>query len=89
MLYNGILAVQIVSHIPLNNVNFPGVSMGFMLYINQAVGFQKRKFFKSICPEFSPSPPINTNFYWMGYETMTFLENMGFISVLFMILVVR
>ena len=34
VLYDGILAVQVVSHLPLNNVNLPQVSMNFLKYLN-------------------------------------------------------
>ena len=46
LLYNGILAIQIVSHIPLNNINLPRVSLGFMHYVNQVVSFKKRALFE-------------------------------------------
>ena len=63
--------------------------MGFMHYINQVVSFKKRVIFDRFRLEFSPSPPINANFYWMGYETMTFVENLGFLTFLLILLVVR
>ena len=78
--------MQIVSHIPLNNINFPRVFMGFLKYVNQVVGF------KRTMPtdwHVSPTPPVNTNFYWMGYETMSFFENMGFVTILLLLLVIR
>ena len=85
VLYNGILAVQIVSHIPLNNVNFPRVFMGFMLYVNKVVSFKKGL----IWLDDSKSQPLNQNFYWMGYETANFFENMDFVMILLALLLIR
>ena len=42
VLYDGLLAVQIISHIPLNNVNLPRSSLNFMIFLNKIVSFNKK-----------------------------------------------
>jgi hypothetical protein len=53
VLYDGILAVQVISHLPLNNVNLPQVSMNFLKYLNQIVSFNKKDPYDYLDPEFT------------------------------------
>ena len=89
LLYDGILAAQIVSHIPLNNVNLPQVSMAFMKQLNKIVSFNTKDPYEIFRIKFTQTPPLNTNFDWMGYESMNFLENIGLIAFLFIIILLR
>jgi hypothetical protein len=89
LLYDGILAAQIVSHIPLNNVNLPQVSMAFMKHLNKIVSFNTKDPYNILDIKFTETPPLNTSFDWMGYESMNFLENIGLIAFLFIIILLR
>ena len=89
VLYDGILALQIISHIPLNNFNLPGASLSFMKYLNQIVGFRKYDPYEYISVNFSITPPINSSFDWLGYSSMNFLENLSMVTFLFLFVVIR
>ena len=89
VLYDGIIAVQVISHIPLNNINLPQVSMDFMKYVNKIVSFNNKDLYEAIEPNFTQTPPLNTNFDWMGYESMNFLENIGLIALLCILIAIR
>ena len=39
VIYDGILFAQIISHMPLNNVNFPRNELKFLKMLNKAVSF--------------------------------------------------
>ena len=88
VLYNGILVVQILSHIPLNNINLPGIFIGFMVYVNRVVGFKRSTLADNLTVG-SLTPPLNANFYWMGYESMDFFENLGFVILLVGFILIR
>ena len=56
VLYDGIIAVQVISHIPLNNINLPQVSMDFMKYVNKIVSFNNKDLYEAIEPNFTQTP---------------------------------
>ena len=89
VLYDSILSSQIISHIPLNNVNLPQISMAFMQSLNKLVSFNTKDPYSFFDVKFSKTPPINASFDWMEYETMNFLDNLGLISFIFIFIVVR
>ena len=89
VLYDSILSSQIISHIPLNNVNLPQVSMAFMQSLNKLVSFNTKEPYEFLGVGFSVTPPVNASFDWMGYGSMNFLENVGLISFIFIFIVVR
>ena len=63
--------------------------MGCMQYVNKVVNFKRGMLLDWHNLDYTPTPPVNASFYWMGYETMTFLENMGFVTTLLLVLAVR
>jgi hypothetical protein len=89
VLYDGLLAVQVVSHMPLNNVNFPRSSLNFMVFLNKIVSFNKSDPYDYIDADFSVTPPFNENFQWLGYGSMNFLDNLGMIGFLFLLVLLR
>ena len=74
---------------PLNNVNFPRSSLNFMVFLNKIVSFNKSDPYDYVDADFSPSPPLNGNFQWLGYGSMNFLDNLGMIGFLFLLLLLR
>jgi hypothetical protein len=89
VLYNGLLALQVISHMPLNNVNFPRSSLNFMAVLNKIVSFNSRDPFKYIDADFTETPPLNENFQWLGYGSMNFLDNLGMVAILFLLVLLR
>ena len=72
ILYNGLLSVQVVSHMPLLNVNFPRSELDFMTYLNKIVSFHKYDPNDFIVTGFSDTPPFKDNFEWLQYNTSNF-----------------
>jgi hypothetical protein len=56
---NGILAVQIISHIPLNNVNLPPILLVFMKHLNMVVNFKTEDPYESIGIKYTETPQFN------------------------------
>jgi hypothetical protein len=63
--------------------------MDFMKYVNKIVSFNNKDLYETIEPNFTQTPPLNTNFDWMGYESMNFLENIGLIALLCILIAIR
>ena len=63
--------------------------MDFMKYVNKIVSFNNKDLYEAIEPNFTQTPPLNTNFDWMGYESMNFLENIGLIALLCILIAIR
>ena len=89
VVYSGILTVQVISHIPLNNFNLARTSMNFMKYLNQIVSFQILDPKTIINADYSETFPYNANFNWLGYKTTNYLQNIGIIAFFAFFLVLR
>ena len=74
---------------PLTNVNFPRSSLSFMGVLNKVVSFNTRDPYDYIDADFSVTPPLNENFQWLGYGSMNFLDNLGMIAFLFLLVLLR
>ena len=57
--FNGILAVQIISHIPLNNVNLPPILLVFMKHLNMVVNFKTEDPYEAIGIKYTETPSFN------------------------------
>ena len=60
-----------------------------MKHLNKIVSFNTRDLYDYFGINFTETPPVNANFDWMGYNTMNFLQNIGLISFLFVLIAVR
>ena len=89
VLYDGILASQVVSHIPILNVNLPQISMSFMKHLNKIVSLNTRDLYAFMDISFTETPAVNSSCYWMGYDSRNFLQNIGLISCLFAFIAIR
>ena len=91
IVYDGILSVQIISHMPLNSVNFPNNVLKFMQLLNYVVSFNllDPSTFKMTPWSFTKTPPYNDNFEWLQYDTSNFYENIGFITVIVLLMMLR
>lgn len=89
VLYGGMLALQIISHVPLNSLNLPATTMSFMRYLNNIVSFQATEPYRYMDAKFTPTPPVNPSFGWLGYESRNFLENLGFVALLLIFVATR
>ena len=72
ILYELLFSLQIISHMPLNNVNFPQSVLTLMQYLNRVVSFEKFNLFNYFSTEFSDSTAYNENFAWLLYDTRNF-----------------
>ena len=76
---------------PMNNVNFPRNLLKFMKLLNKAVSFNlvdpTRLTF--IPWEFTTTPPYVDNFGWLQYDSSNFYENVNFITLIVLFMLVR
>ena len=68
ILYELIFSLQIISHMPLNNVNFPRSVLTFMQYLNKILSFEKFNPNNYLITGFSDSTHYNENFAWLQYD---------------------
>ena len=67
IIYDGILSAQIISHMPLSNVNFPRNLLLFLKMLNKAVSFNlfDPTMLVHVPWDFTPTPPYYDNFGWL------------------------
>ena len=88
-IWGGINAIQIIAHLPLNNINFPLNAHNFYFFLTRVVSFDvfaPTDFFDFGLTE---TEPYHSNYEWLGYETTNFYENIGSIIVIGIILLLR
>ena len=75
---------------PMNNVNFPRSEFYFMKFLNKIVSFNLLDI-KEIpySPEFTETPPYHENFEWLQYDTSNFFENLDFITIIIVFMLLR
>ena len=83
ILFDGILTLQIVSHLPLFDFNLPLSALNFMVWLNRIVSFN---LIDKTAVDFVESRSLYTNFEWLKYDTGNFYENLGFISIIAIII---
>ena len=89
LLWGGVHALQIISHIPLNNINFPAHALQFFKFLSKIVAFDLFAPADHFYLGFTETPPYSTSFEELGYESANFLENLGSIFLLFILLGLR
>lgn len=81
MLFSSIIMVQILAHLPLADVMLPANALevfDIMIGIVSFDYFQPTEYFDF---GFSEMPPWSTNFEWLGYGSISFVDGMGSILV--------
>ena len=63
--------------------------MTFMKHLNKIVSFNTRDPFSILGVSFTETPTLNQRFNWMDYDTSCFLQNIGLIAFLFILIVIR
>ena len=82
MMWGGINSMQIISHIPLANINLPQASLYLFSFISEVVSFEYLNPKDWVDSPFMETPPFRDEYDDLGYEDMIFLHNIGHISVL-------
>lgn len=89
LLWGGINALQIIAHLPLNNVNFPSNAFQVFQFLAEVVSFDLFAPADYYDFGFTETEPFNSNYEELGYETTNFLENLGSISLIFLVIAFR
>ena len=79
--------LQIMAHIPMNNIPFPSNSVFvFDLLINVCT-FDFIPLTDIVAFDFTETDPINSNFDWLGYSSINTIELLGSLLLFFFVLV--
>ena len=82
-------ALQIVAHLPLNNVNFSNNAFVFFQFLASVVSFDILAPTDHIDFGLTETPPYNENYEELGYESSNFYENLGSIALIGIIIALR
>ena len=88
-IWGGINAVQIIAHLPMNNINFPMNAHTFYYFLTKIISFDIFSPFNYFDFGFTETGPFHSNYEWLGYETSNFYENLGSIVLIGLILTSR
>ena len=88
-IWGGINAVQIIAHLPLNNVNFPLNAQMFYYFLTRVISFDFFAPTDYFDFGFTSTEPYSSAYEWLGYETTNFYENIGSVFVIGIIIALR
>lgn len=88
-LWGSINALQIIAHIPLNNVNFPSNCYFLFQFLADIVAFDLFAPTDHYDFGFTETGPINYRFDDLGYETSNYIENLGSIGLIAVLMACR
>ena len=88
-LWGGVNALQIIAHLPLNNVNFPNNAFIFFQFLAEVVSFDLFAPTDHIDFGLTETQPFNENYEELGYESSNFYENLGSIALIGIIIAIR
>ena len=80
-IFGSIISLQIVGHLPLQNVQLPATSMQIFDILVQIVSFDYFPFTEVWDLGFTPTEPWSLRFVSLQYETVNFIEGMGSIMI--------
>lgn len=87
--WGSVNALQIIAHLPLNNINFPANSFHFFAFLAEVVSFDLFAPTDHADFGFTETAPLNHRFDDLGYETTNFFENLGSIGLIAVVMVLR
>ena len=88
-LWGGVNALQIIAHLPLNNVNFSNNAFVFFQFLAEVVSFDLFAPTDHIDFNLTKTEPYNDNHDGLGYESSNFYENLGSIALIGFIIAIR
>lgn len=88
-IWGGINAVQIIAHLPLNNINFPINAQKFYYFLTQIISFDFFSPFDHFDFGFTETRPYHSSYDMLGYQTSNFFENLGSIAVIGVLLFLK
>ena len=83
-IFDSILSLQVISHIPMFRVNLPAQEMGFMTFLNEISSFNVGD--PTTNTNFTDSRAFSDEFEWLKYDTSNFFQNLGFIAVIMVVI---
>ena len=87
--WGGINCVQLISHLPINDVIFPANSVDFFNYLATVVSFDVFPPTERYDFGFSPSEPYSLGFELLDYETVNFFDALGSIILILIFIILR
>lgn len=85
----GINSVQLISHLPINEIIFPVNSIDFFNYLATVVSFDIFPPTERYDFGFSESEPYSLAFEMLDYETVNYFDALGSISIIAILIVAK
>lgn len=88
-LWGSVSALQIIAHIPLNNVNIPNNSFFVFQFLAEVVSFDLFAPTDHADFGFTETEPLNYRFDGLGFETFNIFENLGSVGLIAILMALR
>ena len=82
-----ITSLQILAHLPLNNIPIPANAYIIFDELIKIVSFDIFEPHEHFDLKLTPTEPWSIRFSWLGYGSVNFMENMGSASLIFFTLI--
>ena len=89
LLLGSIMVLQLVAHLPLANIYLPANLLQTFKVLTSMVSFDFFPLFEYIDMNFTETESWSTNFEWLGYDSVNFLEGLGIIAFFAAILLLK
>ena len=87
LLYSMINSLQITAHLPLNNIVFKANAETIFKFLISIVSFDFIEL-KDLDMGFTYTDPWSPNFAMLDYESLNFVENLGSVMILILLLII-
>jgi hypothetical protein len=81
--------LQIIAHIPLNTITLPANAFFLFKFLAEVVSFDIFEPADHYDFGFTETDPYNEQYEELGYETKNFIENLGSIALIMIIIALR
>ena len=88
-IWAGINSVQLISHLPMNEIVFPANCVDFFNFIAMVVSFDIYSPTEKYDFGFTDSQPFSAGLEELGYGSVNFFDALGSISLIFIFIVAR
>ena len=87
-LFDMINSLQITALLPLNNITIPANVMVLFQLIVTIVAFDFFPFYDHYNPGFTPTEPYTEKFAWFGFDSVNYVEDLGFFLGLLIVILI-
>ena len=83
IVFGQVIALQILAHLPLNNILLPANAMESFDIMVKVVSFDYFPLHEYVDFGFTPTEPWSISFEYLDYDSINFIEDLGSINLCF------